>query len=409
MASRVSGWSLSAATNRGDFQATVGTEPYGLVSGTERVDVSEMLDLLALSDTPFINRIGWGPESGALSIQWISENLGPGFVRNLSQLDSMVVSIPLTAADGIAASESMYQIGNGSILYAYNSVDVSHTLFVVNSVQGGSTFIASCIAGVTMTHHTSIEAGQRLFILGRHANEGSRPGAAYPRQRVINSNNFVILREDVAIAGSMKETDFYAINREDKHQILMRMKEIQRAREKVSLYSDYSARSASEAATMYGVLGFLLRQGGDNIDITTKVLTESAFNTVVGAVWDNGGDRLVAFGAHNQIGKFTQWDKNRIRTTINEGKGGGHITKYLSEVGIEVELVPMRKVPRNILFVLDPSKLKLRAKKNRKFIMEKLGKAGDMDDYQLLTEFSMEMKGFDLGQHGMFTALTPSA
>lgn len=411
MASRVSAWSLSAASGRGDFQATVGSAPYGIVSGTDRVDVSEMLDLLALADTPFINKIGWGPDSGATSISWISENLGPGYIRNLSAMDSAVAapSIAITTADGLSATNAMYQLHNGTILYAYNSVDVSHTLFVVNSIQGATTFIASCVAAVTMTHNTSIEAGERLFILGHHVNEGSRPQDAKPRQRVVNSNNFVILREDVAIAGSMKQTDFYAIGREDRHQILMRMKEIQRAREKVSLYSDFSARSSSEAGTIYGVLGFLLRQSGGHIDASTKVLTESAVNTVIGNVWDNGGNNLTCYGEWSQIAKFTQWDRNRIRSRINEGKGGGHITSYLSEVGIEVDLVPMRKVPRNVMFFLDTSKIKLRAKKGRKFLLEKLGKAGDMDDYQLLTEFSLEMRGFDLGQHGVITALTPSA
>jgi hypothetical protein len=189
----------------------------------------------------------------------------------------------------------------------------------------------------------------------------------------------------------------------------MRMKEMQRQREKVVLYSDYVARSNQSAAAMFGVLGFLLTQAGSNIDITTKVLTETAFNDVVGGIWDNGGENLIALGAYQQMAKFTQWDRNRIRQRINEGKGGGYINSYLTEVGVDVDLVPLRKSPRNILFVLDVGKCKLRAKKGRKFIMEKLGKMGDMDDYQLISEFSFEMKGYNLGQHGMFTGLTPSA
>ena len=90
----------------------------------------------------------------------------------------------------------------------------------------------------------------------------------------------------------------------------------------------------------------------------------------------------------------------------SDRKGGGLIQFYLSESGIEVEIVPMRKVPINFAFVLDTSKIQLRAKKGRKGFMQKLGLAGDFEDWQILSEFSMEMKGYNLHQHGMFVRLS---
>jgi len=66
----------------------------------------------------------------------------------------------------------------------------------------------------------------------------------------------------------------------------------------------------------------------------------------------------------------------------------------------------MRRVPKNFAFVIDTSKCQLRAKKGRKAIMEKLGKNGDFDDWQIISEFSFEMKGYSNGQHGMFTKLS---
>ena len=72
---------ISAATNRGSAQATT-----DIVSLTDRRDVSDMLDLLASADTPFLNRIGWGAESGGTSIEWISEDLGPGYVAATTAL-----------------------------------------------------------------------------------------------------------------------------------------------------------------------------------------------------------------------------------------------------------------------------------------------------------------------------------
>lgn len=393
---------------RSPFQAdVVGMATYGVVTGTERRDVSEVLDLLALAETPFINAIGWGPESGGTIIEWISEDLGPGYIQAGSDVASGAAgSVFATQIAAITGSNSVKQIHAGTILYAYCSEDARHTVAVVTSDPAGNVVILSFLHLDTYASGlTTITAGTNFYILGNVQNEGSRPGRAKPRARVVCSNEFSILRRDVAITGSMAKTDMYAIGSEDQHQIMMRMKEIQRERERMALYSIYQAKSSVAAGLMNGVFGFLTTQSGNNIDRTTKTLTETAFNTVTSQIWENGGRNLTVFAHINQTAKFTRWDKNRIRMRVNDGVGGGHITSYLTEAGIEVDLVPMGNTPDNLLFVLDTAKIKLRAKSGRKALLEKLGKMGDSEDWQILSEFSMEMKGYNLGQHGCFTVL----
>jgi len=244
-----------------------------------------------------------------------------------------------------------------------------------------------------------------MFLVGQVANEGSVPETQKPRPRVLASNEFTILRKDVAITGSMKATEMYAIGREDKHQILMRMKELQRERERIALYASYSKKTETLAGVSNGVLGFLGSQAGTHIDTSTTALTETAVNNIVTAIWENGGRNLCMFGDIKQLAKFTRWDKNRIRMKVRDSIGGGHITSYLTESGIELDLEPMANVPMNFSFIVDPSKIQLRAKKGRKAIMTKLGLRGDFEAWQIISEFSMEMKGYNLGQHGMFTRL----
>jgi len=412
MASATDEYIMTTVAGRVPYQATTRAAPLSIAANTDKRDVSDMLDLLALSDTPFINKIGWGPESGSTTLEWISEDLGPGYVQNAVALQTACLSITVNSTDGTGASFMVLQLTKGTVLYNWCSVVGTHNMSVITSFEAGTdypvdgTLVVSTLAAGGYGAATTVPVDTKFYVLGNMANEGSRPNLAQPRPRNLSSNPFSIIRKDVAITGSMKANDFYAIGREDKHQILMRMKEMQRQREKSALYSGSVARTSIAAGMMNGCLGFLTQRSGSHIDATTRVLTESAFNNVVGAVWDNGGNNLCAFGDRTNISKFTQWDRNRIRTRVNDRKGGGHITSYMSEIGIEVDLIPMRNVPKNILFVLDTSKIKMRAKKGRKAIMEKLGKMGDFDDWQLLSEFSMEMKGYNLGQHGMFEKLT---
>lgn len=394
---------LSAATDRGTPNYTT-----DIVSNTDRRDVSEMLDLLALADTPFINRVGWGPETGATSIEWISEDLGPGYVKAGSVMASAGTSLQISTVEGLTTAQAARQLQTGTLLYHYSSTDGEHSLMLVVSVgTDGECEIEVLSTATSFSVSTSTIAGDKLFILGAAANEGSLPRTGNWRSRVLCSNGMTILRQDVQISGSQKATDFYAIGREDQHQVMMRMKELQREREKSALYSVHvTPRSTTEASFMNGALGFLVGQSGDHIDTSTTTLTETAVNDVIGACWEAGSDNLTFMGARKQCAKFTQWDKNRIRMEPRDGRGGGYVTRYMSEIGVEVEIVPMRNVPNNIAFVLDLSKIQLRAKKGRKGIMEKLGKAGDFDDWQIISEFSMEMKGYNLRQHGLFTRLS---
>lgn len=392
---------MSAATDRGTFQGTT-----DIVSLTDKRDVSDMLDLLAIDNTPFINRIGWGAESGGTSIEWISEDLGPGYVVAGSVMASAGTTLQIATCEGLTTAQAARQLQTGTILYHYSSTDGEHSLLALTVVSSDGELETEVLTGAAnINSDTSTTAGDKLFILGAVANEGSLPRTGNWRSRVVNSNGFTILRQDVQITGSQKATDMYAIGREDTHQMRMRMHELSREREKQALYSDAVSRSATAASLMKGALGFLVGQGGANIDSSSTALTESAVNAVVGACWESGATSLSFFGDLSQTSKFTQWDKQRIRMSQEDRKGGGLITYYMCECGIEIEIVPMRKVPKNLAFVIDTSKVSMRAKKGRKGIMEKLGKAGDFEDWQIISEFSLEMKGYNLHQHGLFSAL----
>jgi hypothetical protein len=416
MATTASIWLMTEAKtllSRGPFQRAIITDPpHGIVAGTEMRDVSEQLDLLALDETPFINRVGWGEESGGVSIEWISEDLGPGYFKTAADIGSDQLSVAVGSTNGLDASDAIAQVRQGSVLYYYNSVVGDHSMMVVTSTAYGAGGVSIFYSIITTGHgntlfstHISILAQENMYVMGAFANEGSVPGEPTPRQRAILSNGFTILRKDVAITGSMKATDMYVIGREDRHQIAMRLRELARERERAALYSARLVKTTLLAGMIDGCLGFLGQTTGTHIDTTTTALTESAVNTIVSFLWENGGRNLTFFGHIDQVAKFTRWDKNRIRMRVNEGKGGGHITSYLTESGIVIDLIPMGNVPTNVAFILDTSRIKMRAKRGRRAIMEKLGKAGDFDDWQIISEFSMEMKGYNQKQHGMFVKL----
>lgn len=384
------------------------TTAYGTLhytAGTiEQRDVSSILDLFDNSKTPFLGYISWGAPSGGNTIEWITEHLGSMVIHGSGALASNGTALVIGTDSTLMITKTALakQIHEGTLLYSYSSTDGEHGLLLVESVASSFTMTVEFLSGQT----ASLAASASYYIIGSPVQEGSDFRADKTRERGVNSNAFEILRQDIYITGSQMNTDMYAVGNDLRHQITLRTQEMQREREATCLYQVEQARATTAASLMNGILGFLKGQSGSHIDSTTTSFSETAFNNVVAALWENDATPNVFFAHQSQIRKFTTWDRSRIRMSPRENLGGAHISSYMTDIGIEIDLVPLRRGPVNIAYVLDTNKIQLRAKKNRKLILDRLGKSGDFEKYQLISEFSMEMRGYDQGQHGMFDRLT---
>jgi len=378
----------------------------GFTSNTNKRDVSELLDLWAHRDTPLLNRIKWASGSGGTSREWISEHLGYGYIKSgTATSGDAAIMIPASSDLALGTSAAIRQIQVGSLLYTHSSGDSGGGAWmIVESITStawsiGFTWLVSTT--------TDIAASAKFYIVGHFANEGSDPFPDTSRLRSILSNNFSILRKDIKITGSQAATDMYAVGNEPTHQMAMRLLEMQFERERSILYSYTQARSATVAGIMNGVAGYLNALGSNAyVDTSTTSLTESTFNDLVASCWENGGTPNVFVGNVKQMRLFTDWDDSKIRTRPDSRMGGHWITSYLCDTGIEIDLVPLRHAPMNYGFVLDTNLMSLIPKQGRKLIVEKLAKVGDYDRWQLLSEYTLELRKYDLGAHGMFRELS---
>ncbi len=394
---------------------SVPTDAYASVDYTRDTinirDVSDVLELWAHKKTPLLNKIQWGPDSGGLDLQWIHEDIGWMYVETSAAIASggtafVVAANP--AGKTVTDTEQAKQFGCGALLYAVGVADSGelsgdHAWMVVSTVAASATVTMAFIASAK----ASIAASTKIYIVGNFANEGSDPGPDTSRTRTVLSNEMTILRQDIKITGSQQATDMYAVPDELQHQIAMRMLQMQFERERSILFSFHQTRSATATGMFAGMAELLLAQTASAfVDASTTSLTESTFNDLVADCYDNGGAPDCVVGSVTQCRKFTGWSEDRIRTTHNEQLGGKFVSQYLSDTGITMEIIPMMKFPTQWLFVLDSSQIKLRAKKGRKGLLQRLGLAGDYIRYQLISEYSLEHHGVADGYHGAFIKLT---
>ena len=139
-------------------------------ASTDRRDVSEMLDFWAHTETPFLNKLSWGPDSGATSLEWITEHLGWGYLEVNAVAASNIVSVVgATDPAGVAAGNLAKSISEGALLYSYGASDAEHGFMLVESISLSSdstikTLTFEWLSGFTLSLAASSETlppGQR--------------------------------------------------------------------------------------------------------------------------------------------------------------------------------------------------------------------------------------------------------
>lgn len=380
-----------------------------ITASTNKRDVSQLLEVWAHKETPFLNRISWGEESGGLVIEWLHEHLGWGYVEVSAAVASGGTVFQATSGlAGLTMAEQTKQIRVGTLMFGKGVADSGEISgdfgwFVCTTIGSSYSVTGAWIASTK----TSLAASAKFYIVGSFANEGSDPDRDTSRARSLLSNKMTILRKDIRITGSQAATDMHAVANELQHQVASRTLELQFERERSILLSWGQARSATAEGLFKGMLQLLHEQNANSwVDISTTALAETTFNDLVAEIAEHGGRPDVVVGPYAQIRKFTGWAADRIRSRPDDRIGGQYVTSYLTDTGITLDLIPMSLFPSSLLFVLDTSKIKLRAKSGRKLMLDKLGKTGDYDQWQLLSEYSLEHHGVAQGHHGGFLVLS---
>ena len=125
-------------------------------------------------------------------------------------------------------------------------------------------------------------------------------------------------------------------------------------------------------------------------DGTARALTESMFETVLASAWTNGG--MPSMGVMNafQKRKIATFSGNSTPQSDSENrKVVNTVDVYIDPLGNEVNLVPDRFVPTDVVYFIDPEYLKFSTL--RDFSTWDLAKTGDSERKQILVEYTLEV------------------
>lgn len=359
----------------------------GTQSAVYKLDVSEVLAQILLDDTDLLSVLGISADAAkATKHQWVEDSLNATTVK---------------------------QNGGNSYLSGYNDTVIVFSASQVGRITAGTllrdrlsgkteTLQVTAVSGISAT----VTRGYGASLSATHAQSATydiianaRPqGMTGPKDesvaRAFAYNYTQIFSKGVQITGTAQAIDQYGLSSEDAYQITMRLKELKRELDRTVIMG--SRAGSDVASTTYGTMGGLIDFTSlintGNATSTAETLTPSVLNAMAKQIFDDGGqgDILIVGGLQKQ--KISAFDQEFRRSTMDTRRSGYTVEEFVTDLGVNLRVVVDRWVPDDVAIIIDSSRVKIMPLQGRSMFVEKLAKTGDAEKWQIVGEYTMEVR-----------------
>jgi len=256
------------------------------------------------------------------------------------------------------------------------------------------------------TNSATVTRGYSGTSAEAHANSATYDIIAHPRaegmdgpkdESVARSReyNFTqIFSKGVNITGTAQAIIHNGIPDEVAYQIDKRTRELIRELDRTVILGIRSAARHADAAygTMGGLMDYIKHATSGNTTSTAETLTPTVLNTMVKQIYDDGGTPDLVLVGGTQKQKIATFDQEYRRTTLDSRRAGFTVEEFISDLGVNLQVVVDRWIPSDMCIVIDSSRIHIKPLQTRSFFLEQLAKTGDSVKYQIVGEYTMEVK-----------------
>lgn len=358
-------------------------------SAVYKLDLSEVLAAILLDDTDFISTIG---VSGEVATQtkhsWVEDALNSTTTLQSGGTQAQLALGTTTGTTIVFSAGTISQLTAGTLLKDRIS---GKTEVIQITTQSGRS--ATVVRGYGATSAQAHAAAATWDVISNPRPQGMAGPKDESTTRGLKFNFTQIFSKGVKITGTAQAIDHAGVSSEDAYQIDLRLRELKRELDRTAIMGVRAPNdvSASAYGTMGGVIDFVGFIAAGNVNGTAETLTPAVLNTMAKQVYDDGGtpDILLVGGVQKQ--KIAAFDQEFRRSTLDARRAGYTVEEFVTDLGMNLRVVVDRWTPNDVAMVLDSSKVKLMPLKSRAFFLEKLGKTGDSNDWQIVGEYTMEI------------------
>lgn len=363
--------------------ATGNITTYDLTVGV-KIDMDEAIYFLSPMDTPLLTGVN-GQGNAVLPQMPVNQ-------RKFYWMDeeALLPRSQLAAAITTGTTYITLQSGHhhrfriGDILTVH---EASHTE-TMKVAEYGTT---ADVIGVTRAYTGTagdVASAVNIISIGMAVAEGSDPPVSRQIDRSERYNFTQIYGpEQVSITRTEQGVAKYGVVDELGHQMMLRIGENAISREQSFLYGVRSDSTTTKMRTSGGMFEFITTEA----DATNTQITIAKLSGNMAACWDNGGvpDTLIANPL--SLATINAEDNDQFRTVISEGRRGEAPVSY-----VVTEFGDLQVVRNRWMWKANALAIKSGSVTRRVFdslFTEKLAKTGDAEDWMLVCEEGLEVKG----------------
>ncbi len=361
-------------------------------SAVYKLDLSEVLAAILLDDTDFVSTIGISNEVATQTKhQWVEDVLN---ATTALQSGGTAAQMALGTTSGTVLRLSSSHITRSKITAGTllkNALSGKTEVIQVTAVSGTSATVARGYGGTSAQTHAAAATWE---IIANPRPQGMAGPSDESLARSLVHNFTQIFSKGVRLTGTAVAIEHAGVSAEDDYQIDLRLRELKRELDRTAIMGARAGGdvSASVYSTMGGLIEFVGFIGAGNNNGTAETLTPSVLNTMIKNCWDDGlyPNTILVGGVQKQ--KISAFDQEFRRSTLDSRRAGYTVEEFVSDLGINLRVIVDRWVPNDVCVVFDAAKVKIMPLKGRAFFLEPLGKTGDSKDYQIVGEYTMEVR-----------------
>jgi len=339
-----------------------------------KVDVSPVLSMLELPDTPLLNTIGISDKAVVgTKYEWWDDVLP-------------VLKVSLAAAYTSGGGSLTVETGAGKKFKVGNVIKVEDSIYRVTNVSGDVLTIA--VIANDADHAADVD----VEIIGDANPEANDYTDSPYEQKIKRYNVTQIFTEYVKFSGTQLSVKQYV--NEDAF-----LDEVQRKLKKMRILLERSAwmgvrvdPSDNSTPRLFGGIKWFIDNDGITVSAT---FSEANFNAFLKSIYDSGGVTKEAWMNATTKANFNALNSDKLVVERNDTTAGRLINAYLSDYG-NLELRTTPHIPPDVIVVFDTSKVTIRPLENRQAAYEQLAKTGDYIKGQIVGEYTLEFRNPDV-------------
>lgn len=361
-------------------------------SSTYKLSLDPQVDAILLDDSETLNVLGItkeDPEAGVkvatqTKHEWDEDELNPTTVKAASGGGLSTASTVLLLTGGQST-----RVTAGTLIK-----DVLSGKYEVMQVTARSGVSATVTRGYNATSAESHAAAATYDIIANPRPEGMDGPKDESVSRSRSYNYTQIFSKGVKLTGTALAIEHNGIPAEDTYQIDKRLRELMRELNRTVLMGIRSSDRHSD--TVYGTLGGLIdyikHAVSGNTNSTAETLTPSVVNAMARQIYDDGGMADIIIMGATQKQKFSLFDREYRRSTMDTRRAGFTVDEFVTDLGWNLRVVLDRWMPTDCVLMIDSSRVRVVPLRTRGFFLEPLAKTGDANNWQIVGEYTLEVK-----------------